>query len=122
MNTITSTSLASAMRPQRGVEMAEPAAKPGKSAASVGHMAKAKIAEAASEQAMPANIQGKVASALARGLPVDSLLALQQDTGSSATETVDIEITTSIQTVEVADETALDLLEADQADETTTAT
>lgn len=50
---------------------------PGKSGNSVGHRAKAEIAAATTDQPLPSNITGKVASALARGLPVDSLLALQ---------------------------------------------
>ena len=43
-----------------------------------GQAAKGLIAEAGLTDA-PANLQGKVTSALARGLPVDGLLAVQQD-------------------------------------------
>lgn len=46
----------------------------GKSGESVGHQAKAAIAAAEAEN-LPSNIQGKVASAIARGLDITALLA-----------------------------------------------
>lgn len=48
-------------------------------AAAVGQQAKTAIAGAADPAALPHNIQGKVASSLARGLPIEALLAVQSE-------------------------------------------
>lgn len=48
-----------------------------KSQEAIGHLAKAAILDAAGDSEMPKNVQGKVASALARGLELDTILNLQ---------------------------------------------
>ena len=103
---------------------------PGKSAEAVGHRAKAAIAAASEGQTLPANIQGKVASALARGLPLDSILALQPpaDDGDTVVDDAtlqpdagtDVTATPDDTSTETADATALELLE--DADQPETAT
>ena len=50
---------------------------PGKSGDSVGHRAKMAISQAGESADLPKNIQGKVASALARGLSIEALLSIQ---------------------------------------------
>ena len=50
---------------------------PGKSGDAVGHRAKMAISGAGEASDLPKNIQGKVASALARGLSIEALLSIQ---------------------------------------------
>jgi hypothetical protein len=50
---------------------------PGKSNNAIGQQAKAAISQAGDTAALPKNIQGKVASALARGLSIEALLSIQ---------------------------------------------
>jgi hypothetical protein len=59
---------------QPAAQTSEQAEKPGKSAGGVGQQAKAAIAESGLSD-LPRNIQGKVASMIARGLDVTALLA-----------------------------------------------
>lgn len=61
-------------QPHRVRDAVEPSTLPGKSSQSVGHMAKAAIAESGLAD-LPNNIQGQVASLIARGLDYSSLLA-----------------------------------------------
>lgn len=62
------------IHPVRTPPSAAETAGPGKSAQSVGHLAKAAIAES-SRTELPSNIQGKVASLIARGLDYAAVLA-----------------------------------------------
>lgn len=55
----------------------EAVARPGKSDQAIGHQAKRAIADAGAVADLPKNIQGQVASTLARGLSLDSILSLQ---------------------------------------------
>ena len=57
-----------------------PLQRPGKSGDAVGQRAMMDIAKATLGETGPRNIQGEVASALARSLSIDSILALQQPT------------------------------------------
>jgi len=66
------------LRPETAAEATEGETANSKRANAPGQAAKRLIAEAGLTDA-PANLQGKVTSALARGLPVDGLLAVQQD-------------------------------------------
>ena len=50
---------------------------PGKSNNAIGQQAKTLISQAGDPAALPKNIQGKVASALARGLSIEALLSIQ---------------------------------------------
>jgi hypothetical protein len=61
-------------QPHRVRDAVEPSPLPGKSSQNVGHMAKAAIAESGLAD-LPNNIQGQVASFIARGLDYSSLLA-----------------------------------------------
>ena len=101
-----------------------PTDRPGKSGQSVGHRAKAAIAGMATDQPLTANFQGQVASALARGLPVEALLALQQspdvtgeDTGTDATTdtaTTDVATTdTTVTDTATTDTTVTDIATTD---------
>ena len=62
------------IHPVRTPPSAAETAGPGKSAQSVGHLAKAAIAES-SRTELPSNIQGKVASLIAQGLDYAAVLA-----------------------------------------------